>query len=82
MRCRRPSVPRGTTAGVERSSDGVLVQTLLDRGAEGDVVEAEAAIERLAAARADEGLVMRDIWLQRLPKPVSVKMLYAAGLSW
>jgi hypothetical protein len=42
---------------------GVLVETLLDRGAESDVVEAEAAIERLAAAPADEGLVMRDIWL-------------------
>ncbi len=34
---------------------GVLVETLLDRGAEGDVAEAEAAIERLAAAPADEG---------------------------
>jgi hypothetical protein len=45
---------------------GVLVETLLDRGAERDVAEAEAAIERLAAASADEGLVMREIWLQRL----------------
>jgi hypothetical protein len=45
---------------------GVLVETLLDRGADGDVVEAEAAIERLAAAPADEGLVIRDIWLLRL----------------
>ena len=45
---------------------GVLVETLLDRGAERDVVEAEAAIERLAAAPADEGLVIREIWLLRL----------------
>ena len=30
------------------------------------MAEAEAAIERLAAAPADEGLVMRDIWLLRL----------------
>jgi hypothetical protein len=45
---------------------GVLVETLLDRGAEGDVSEAQAAIDRLAAAPADEGLVMRDIWLLRL----------------
>jgi hypothetical protein len=45
---------------------GVLVETLLDRGAEGDVAEAEAAIERLATAPADEGLVLRDIWLQRM----------------
>ena len=44
----------------------VLVETLLDRGAEGDLAEAEAAIERLAAAPADEGLVIRDIWLLRL----------------
>jgi len=44
---------------------GVLVETLLDRGAERDVAEAEAAIERLAAAPADEGLMIRDIWLER-----------------
>ena len=30
------------------------------------MAEAEAAIERLAAAPADEGLVIRDIWLLRL----------------
>ncbi|MDT5322149.1 MAG: hypothetical protein QOD88_4671, partial [Mycobacterium sp.] len=45
---------------------GVLVETLLDRSADGDVAEAEAAIKRLAAAPADDGLVMRDIWLLRL----------------
>jgi len=44
----------------------ILVETLLDRGANGDVTDAEAAIERLAAAPADEGLVMRDIWLLQL----------------
>jgi hypothetical protein len=44
---------------------GVLVETLLDRGTDGDVAEAEAAIERLAAAPADEGLAIRDIWLLR-----------------
>jgi class 3 adenylate cyclase len=43
-----------------------LVETLLERGSESDVAEAEAAIERLAVAPADEGLVMRDIWLLRL----------------
>jgi hypothetical protein len=42
------------------------VETLLERGADDDVAEAEAAIERLAAAPTDEGLVMRDIWLLRL----------------
>ncbi|WP_156689525.1 ATP-binding protein [Mycobacterium sp. Marseille-P9652] len=45
---------------------GVLVETLLERGAECDIAEAEVAIERLAAAAADEALVMRDIWLLRL----------------
>jgi hypothetical protein len=45
---------------------GVLVETLLDRGAEGDMAEAEAAIERLAAAPPDEGLPMREFWLLRL----------------
>ena len=45
---------------------GVLVETLLDRGVDGDVVEAEAAITRLADAPADDGLVIREIWLLRL----------------
>jgi class 3 adenylate cyclase len=45
---------------------GVQVETLLDRGTDADVAEAQAAIERLAAAPADEGLVIREIWLLRL----------------
>ena len=45
---------------------GVLVETLLDRTADGDLAEAEAAIERLAAAPADYGLAVRDILLLRL----------------
>jgi hypothetical protein len=45
---------------------GVLVQTLLNRGTDADVAEAEAAIERLATAPAEEGLVIREIWLLRL----------------
>ena len=45
---------------------GVLVETLLDRGDKSEVAEAETAIERLAAAPADDGLVIRDIWLLRL----------------
>jgi hypothetical protein len=45
---------------------GVLVETLLDRRTDGDVVEAASAIERLAAAPAEDGLVMRDIWLLRV----------------
>jgi hypothetical protein len=45
---------------------GVLVETLLGRAEEGDVREAQAAVDRLAAVPADEGLVSRDIWLMRL----------------
>ena len=45
---------------------GVLVETLLDRRADRDVAEAQAAIDRLAAAPADDGLAVRDIWLLRL----------------
>jgi hypothetical protein len=48
------------------AATGVLVQTLLDRAGDGDAAEAEAAVERLAAAPADEGLVIREIWLLRL----------------
>jgi hypothetical protein len=44
---------------------GVLVETLLDRGADADVAEAEAAIDRLARLTTD-GLMVRDIWLLRL----------------
>ena len=45
---------------------GVLVETLLDRAADADVAEAEAATERLAAASTDDGLAIRDILLLRL----------------
>jgi class 3 adenylate cyclase len=45
---------------------GVLVEALLDRASDGDVADAAAAITRLAAAPADEGLVIREIWLLRL----------------
>ncbi len=58
--------PEGQLLGLGVPATGVLVETLLDRGADGDVAEAEAAIERLAAAPAEEGLVIPDIWLLRL----------------
>jgi hypothetical protein len=45
---------------------GVLVETLVDRGADGDVAEAKAAVERLEAAPTDDGLAVREIWLLRL----------------
>jgi hypothetical protein len=59
-------VRRGQLLQWGMAATGVLVETLLDRGAESDVAEAEAAIERLAEAPADDGLVVRDIWLLRL----------------
>ena len=48
------------------AATGVLVEALLDRCADGDVAEVEAAIDRLAATPADKGSVMREIWLLRL----------------
>jgi hypothetical protein len=55
------------------------VETLLDRGTDADVAEAEAAIERLAAAPTDDGLAVRDIWLLRL----RALLLGASGwLGW
>jgi hypothetical protein len=43
-----------------------LVETLLDRAANGDITEAAAAIGRLAAAPTDEDFVPRDILVLRL----------------
>ena len=45
---------------------GVLVETLLERGTEGDLAEAQVAIDWLANLRADEGWAMREITLLRL----------------
>ena len=59
-------VREGQLLGWGTPATGVLVETLLERGADADVAEAEAAIERFLAAPADEGLVIRDIWLLRL----------------
>ena len=59
-------VRQGPLLGWGVSATCVLVETLLDRGANGDAVDAEAAIERLAAAPADDRLVIREICLLRL----------------
>jgi hypothetical protein len=45
---------------------GVLVQTLLERGAQGDLAEAQQAIDRLANLRADQDSAMLEITLLRL----------------
>jgi hypothetical protein len=59
-------VHKGRLLSFGIAATGVLVEILLDHGSESDVAEAEAMIDRLAAAPADDGLVMRDIWLLRL----------------
>jgi len=55
----------GLLLGWAFPATGVLVETLLDRGADADVAEAEAAIGRLARLPTD-GPMVRDIWLLRL----------------
>ena len=45
---------------------GVLVEALLERGAEGDLAEGQEAIDRLANLRADQASAMREITLLRL----------------
>ena len=44
----------------------VLVETLLERSADGDVAEAAAAVKTVAEERRDEELPVRDIWLLRM----------------
>ncbi len=45
---------------------GVLVETLLERGVEGDLAEAQEGIDRLAKLRADQDSAVREITLLRL----------------
>jgi len=44
----------------------VLVEALVRRGSDGDLQDAQAAIDRLAAVPTDPGLVLHEIWLLRL----------------
>jgi class 3 adenylate cyclase len=66
MRAAVDEALRSGQFGHSDSGTAALVETLLEDGGEDEVAEAEAAIERLAAAPADDGLVIRDIWLLRL----------------
>ena len=45
---------------------GILVETLLERGTQGDLAEAQEAIDRLAVLWLDDGSAMREITLLRL----------------
>ena len=53
-------------SGVGLACAGLLVETLLERGAERDLAEAQEQIEWLANLPATEGWVVRDIMLLRL----------------
>jgi adenylate cyclase len=44
----------------------LLVESLLRRGTDADVQEANGPVERLASAPTDPGFVLHDIWLLRL----------------
>jgi adenylate cyclase len=44
----------------------VLVESLLRRGGDQDVLDAQDAIDRLAAVPTDPGFVLHEIWLLRL----------------
>jgi hypothetical protein len=57
---------KGLLLGWGLPATGALVETLLDRGRDDDVTAAEAAIERLADAPAEERLAIREVWLLRL----------------
>ena len=49
-----------------RPATAVLVESLLRRGADADLQEAHAAVDRLAAVPTDHRFVLHEIWLQRL----------------
>jgi hypothetical protein len=57
---------RGEFAYLLLGADATLVHTLLDRGADSDLAEAQEAIDRLANLPGDEGWVLRDITLLQL----------------
>jgi hypothetical protein len=59
-------VGEGQLLGWGTPATAILMEALLNRGADGDVAEAEAAVERLASAPVEEGPAIREIWLLRL----------------
>lgn len=62
----RELVGAGQLMGWGFHATNVLVETLLDRGTEDDLAEAQAAIDYLATASADKDLAICDIWVLRL----------------
>jgi class 3 adenylate cyclase len=47
-------------------SNAILVETLLERGGDRDLADAEAAVDELADVSAHHGWVISDVWLLRL----------------
>ncbi|MGA7051201.1 MAG: AAA family ATPase [Mycobacterium sp.] len=48
------------------TANAVFAETLLERGADRDVTDAEAAVHQLATVSADHGWVISEVWLLRL----------------
>lgn len=56
----------GKLASWGAPATAVLVESLLDRDADGDLAAARAAVDRLVKAPSDDPLAVRDVWLTRL----------------
>ncbi|OSC32317.1 cyclase [Mycobacterium vulneris] len=66
LRAAVEEVLRSGQFGHSDPGTAALVETLLEVGGEGEIAEAQAAIERLAAAPAEDGLVICEVWLLRM----------------
>src|SRR6476661_1806249 len=66
MRTAVDDMPLAERPGYAFYGTSMLVEALLERAAEGDLTEAQEAIDQLAHLRTDEVWAMRDIWLLRL----------------
>ena len=62
-------VLEGQLTSLGMPATGALVETLLERGTDEDVVKAEVAIDRIAVAPSEGGSTLRDIWLLVTPRP-------------
>jgi hypothetical protein len=69
--------PRSTCCSSEANSHGaslparIFVETLLDRGGEDDLAEAEAVVDRMATAPLEMASEFLDLWLLRTRAPLA-----------
>ena len=56
----------GGQLGYWITANAVFAETLIERGADRDVTDAEAAVHQLATVSADHGWVISEVWLLRL----------------